>query len=127
MNNIVRIRPDSKILSKQNLPYFVGVSADTSGATGISLNLVIIPANSAAEPHLHRGYETAIYMMKGDAEVRYGGNLEESLMVIEGDFLYIPANLLHQPINHTDEPVHAIVARTDSNEQESVELFKINE
>jgi len=39
-----------------------------------------------------------------------------------GDFLYIPADLPHKPINlsDTDEAV-AIVARTDPNEQESVE------
>jgi len=39
-----------------------------------------------------------------------------------GDFLYIPADLPHKPINlSATEAAEAIVARTDPNEQESVE------
>lgn len=116
------VRPDQKTLSRQQLPYFVGVSS-ASGATKLSMNLVIIPAHSSAEPHFHRGFESAVYMMKGGAEVRYGIKLEESIILEEGDFLFIPPNLPHQPFNHGDEPVLAIVARNDANEQESVELF----
>lgn len=41
-----------------------------------------------------------------------------------GDFIFIPADLPHQVRNlsHT-EPVRAIVARNDPNEQESVVLY----
>jgi uncharacterized RmlC-like cupin family protein len=39
------------------------------------------------------------------------------------DFLFIPADIPHQPVNHAAEPALAIVARNDANEQESVELF----
>jgi len=116
------VRPDETLLSKQRLPYFVGISA-ASGATNLSMCLVIIPPHSAAEPHFHRGFESAVYMMKGGTEVNYGPNLAERLTLQEGDFLYIPADTPHQPVNHSDEPVLAIVARNDANEQESVELF----
>jgi uncharacterized RmlC-like cupin family protein len=38
-----------------------------------------------------------------------------------GDFIFIPADVPHQPVNLSDsEPAHAIVARNDPNEQESV-------
>ena len=123
MTPMIIVRPEQETLSRQQLPYFVGVSADSTGATSISMNLVIIPAHSAAEPHFHRGFESAVYMMKGGAEVRYGPKLEENLTLEEGDFLFIPADMPHQPVNHSDEPVLAIVARNDANEQESVELF----
>lgn len=116
------VRPEQKTLSRQQLPYFVGVSS-ASGATKISMNLVIIPAHSAAEPHFHRGFESAVYMMRGSTEVLYGPNLEEKLALEEGDFLFIPADMPHQPVNCSNEPVLAIVARNDANEQESVELF----
>lgn len=117
------VRPDEEILSRQSLPYFLGVSGVSTGATGISMNLVIIPPRGAAEPHLHRGYETAVYMMKGRVDVRYGDDLEELLVLEQGDFLFIPADMPHQPVNHGDEPALAIVARNDANEQESVEIF----
>ncbi|HEV8624657.1 MAG TPA: cupin domain-containing protein [Acidimicrobiia bacterium] len=117
------VRPDSETLSRQCLPYFVGVSGASTGATGISMNLVVIPPHGSAEPHYHRGFETAVYMMKGRVDVRYGPELEEVLVLEQGDFLFIPADMPHQPINHDDEPALAIVARNDANEQESVEIF----
>jgi uncharacterized RmlC-like cupin family protein len=40
-----------------------------------------------------------------------------------GDFVYIPAGVPHLPINRTDQPVFAVIARTDPNEQESVVLM----
>jgi len=117
------VRPDEETLSRQCLPYFVGVSGVSTPATGISMNLVIIPPHGSAEPHFHRGFETAVYIMKGRVDVRYGPELEELLVLDEGDFLFIPADMPHQPINHADEPALAIVARNDAHEQESVELF----
>ena len=118
------VRPDRETLSRQRLPYFVGVSAASAGATRISMNLVVIPPHGAAEPHSHRGFETAVYMMRGRVDVRYGRDLGELLVLDEGDFLFIPADMPHQPVNHSDEPALAIVARNDANEQESVELFR---
>jgi uncharacterized RmlC-like cupin family protein len=122
--NIVTIRPHTSTMTRQRLPNFVGISAATAGAKGISMNLVIIPPGGAAEPHLHRGYETAIYLLKGRVETRYGPGLRQSVIHEAGDFIFIPANVPHQPINLSDtEPAQAIVARTDPNEQESVELY----
>lgn len=117
------VRPETETSSLQQLPYFVGVSGASAGATRISMNVVVIPAGCAAEPHSHRGYETAVYMMAGRVEVRYGPNLECLLTLEEGDFLFIPADVPHQPVNHAGEPARCIVARNDPNEQESVELF----
>ncbi len=124
LNGTMRIvRPEKETLSRQRLPYFVGVSAASAGATRISMNLVVIPPYGAAEPHSHRGFESAVYMMKGRVDVRYGPALEDRLVLEEGDFLFIPADMPHQPVNHACEPALAIVARNDANEQESVELF----
>ncbi|MGI8810060.1 MAG: cupin domain-containing protein [Acidimicrobiales bacterium] len=118
------LRPEAEIMSKQSLPYFLGVSAASAGARGISMNVVVIPPGGAAEPHSHRGYETAIYMMKGKLEVRHGAGLACSTFVEAGDFIFLPADLPHQPVNlSVEEPALAIVARNDPNEQESVELF----
>lgn len=123
-DGIVVVRPSQETMTKQKLPNFVGVSGTTAGSHAISMNLVVIPPGSAAIPHFHKGYETAVYMMKGRVETRYGRNLEHSMITEEGDFIYIPADLPHQPINHSEtEPAYAIVARNDANEQESVEEY----
>ncbi len=124
-NGLLVVRPDAETMSKQSLPFFLGVSAASTGASGISMNLVVIPPGGAAEPHSHRGYETAIYMMKGKLEVRHGAGLAHSTFVAAGDFIFLPADLPHQPVNlSAEEPALAIVARNDPNEQESVELFQ---
>ena len=74
---IVTVRPTEEVMSKQRLPYFFGVSEETSGARGISMSLVVIPPGGAAEPHYHRGFETAIYMLEGSVETRYGKGLRQ--------------------------------------------------
>ncbi len=39
------------------------------------MNVVVIPPGGAAIPHFHRGFETAIYIIKGRVETRYGPGL----------------------------------------------------
>jgi len=118
---IVVVRPAAEMMSRQRLPYFVGISAATAGAKSISMNLIIIPPAGAADPHLHEGYETAIYLIKGKVDTRYGHKLEKSIVCQEGDFILIRPDVPHQPINlSATEPALAIVARNDPNEQESV-------
>lgn len=123
---IVTVRPDVEVMSRQSLPYFVGISEQSAGATGISMNLIIIPPGGAADAHLHRGYETAIYVLEGRVRTYYGDGLTESTVNEAGDFIFIPADVPHQPVNLSDtEPAKAIVARNDPNEQESVEHYPL--
>lgn len=118
---IVTVRPNEAVATLQRLPYFVGVSAKTSGSTAISMNMVAIPAGGAAEPHYHRGYETAIYVLRGRIETRYGAGLKRSVINEEGDFVFIPPGLPHQPVNlSATETALAIVARNDPGEAETV-------
>ena len=71
-SGVIVVRPEGEIMTKQKLPNFVGISAATSGATAISMNMIVIPPGGRAEPHIHKGYETAIYVIKGRAKTLYG-------------------------------------------------------
>ena len=123
-DDVVVVRPAEEVMGRQALPYFVGISGSSAGATGISMNLVVVPPGGAAEPHVHRGFETAVYLLKGRVTVRYGFDLREELGLEAGDFLFIRADIAHQPVNLSrSEPAWAIVARNDPNEQESIERF----
>ena len=63
-------------------------------------------------------------MLKGRVETRYGRTLRHSVVNEAGDFVYIPADVPHQPRNlSADEPAMAIVARSDAGESESVVLY----
>jgi uncharacterized RmlC-like cupin family protein len=122
---VVVVRPKVETMSRQRLPYYVGISEVTAGAKNISMNLIIIPPGGAAEPHVHKGYETAIYLLKGRADTRYGEQLENSVICEAGDFIYIKADVPHKPINlSATEPVLALVARNDANEQEHVVTYR---
>ena len=119
---IITVRPSATTGTKQGLPVFQGISGQNAGAKGISMNKVIIPPGGAAKAHMHKGYESVIYLLKGRVQTLYGEGLKKSVINEAGDFLYIPADLPHKPINlSTTEAAEAIVARTDPNEQESVE------
>ena len=109
----------------QRLPAFVGISGPTAGATAIGMNLVIIPPAATADAHFHDGFETAIYLLSGRVETRYGENLGHTCVNEPGDFLFIPAGVPHQPRNLSDtEPARALVARNTANEQESVVAYE---
>jgi uncharacterized RmlC-like cupin family protein len=118
------IRPDHAFSGKQGLNYFEGVSAQSAGSTGLCMHLVTIPPGGQANAHLHEHHETAIYVLSGESEMWYGDGLREHLTVKAGEFLYIPAGMPHLPRNPSATvPCVAVLARTDSNEQESVVLL----
>jgi uncharacterized RmlC-like cupin family protein len=109
---------------RQGLSYFAGVSAENTGAKALCLHLLTIPAGGRAKAHLHENHESAIYIVSGEADTWWGDGLSEHVVVGPGDFIYIPAGVPHLPVNRSaSEPVTALVARTDPNEQESVVLL----
>lgn len=123
---IITVRPEVAIDTLQRLPNYVGISSQTAGSKGISMNLVIIPAGARAKPHYHEGFETAIYILKGEVQTFYGEGLSKSCINKQGDFLYIPAGLPHQPVNLSpDTEAIALVSRTDASEQESVRAYEV--
>ena len=119
------IRPDRAVDTLQRLPYFIGVSGSTVGARGLSMHLVVIPPGARAEPHIHLGYETGIYVIEGRVETRYGEGLTQSIVSEAGDFLFVPPGVPHEAINLSDtEPARAIVARNDPAEQDKVAPYR---
>ena len=123
-DHIVTVRPEKMSDSKQKLPTFVGISDRSCGAKYLSMKMVIIPPGARSEPHVHKGFEAAIYVMKGQVETRYGKNLNNIIVNETGDFMLIPADVPHQTRNLSlTEPVIAIVAGSRPNEQENVQLY----
>jgi uncharacterized RmlC-like cupin family protein len=122
--DIVTVRGIETTGSKQALPIFPGISGKTAGAKGLSLLKIVIPPGGSAKPHVHKGFESAIYLIQGRVETRYGEGLKKSVVNVAGDFIFIPPDVPHQPVNLSDtEPAIAIVARNDPEEQEHVILL----
>jgi uncharacterized RmlC-like cupin family protein len=90
------------------------------------MHLVVIPPGARAEPHIHLGYETGIYVIEGRVETRYGEGLTQSIISEAGDFLFVPPGVPHEAINlSATEPARAIVARDDPAEQDKVAPYRL--
>jgi uncharacterized RmlC-like cupin family protein len=125
---VVALRPGPEVATMQGLPYFTGISADTAGARGLAMHLVVIPPGGAARPHVHQGYETGIYVLQGRVETRYGMRLEQTVVSEAGDFLFIPPGVPHEARNLSQtEAARAVVARNDANEREKVVPYDVGE
>jgi len=118
---VIPVRPDREIMTQQRLPYFVGISGNTVGSTGLSMHLVVIPPGARAEPHSHQGYETGIYVLEGEVKTRWGHELENEVVSTAGEFLFIPPGVPHEAINLSRSKVaRAVIARNDPGEQDKV-------
>jgi len=119
---VIPVRATKEVLTRQRLPYFVGLSGETVGATGLSMHLVVIPPGARATPHRHIGYETGLYVLEGRVLTRWGESLENEVISEAGDFLFVPPGVAHEAINLSDSvAARAVVARNDPNEQDKVE------
>lgn len=121
---VIAVRPDVSVMTLQRLPYFVGISGSTVGARGLSMHLVVIPPGARADPHVHLGYETGIYVLEGSVLTRWGARLEHEVVSRAGDFLFVPAGVPHEAINlSSTDPARAVIARNDPAEQDKVVPF----
>lgn len=123
MKTCQKLRPGSTYSGKQGFDYFEGIAKETTGAQAICMHLLTIPPGGRAKAHKHATHETAIYVLEGRAIMYWGENLENLMETNAGDLIYIPADVPHLPINPSDAPVSAVIARTDPHEQESVVLL----
>jgi uncharacterized RmlC-like cupin family protein len=109
--------------AEQGLDYQPGVSAETVGSQMIWLGMITLPAGARTKAHVHEHHETALYMTGGDVmELWTGDELEHCESVRPGDYIYIPANVLHVAVNRGSSPAVFIGARNEATAQESVVL-----
>lgn len=124
MLEVRAIRPECEVVTRQRLPYFVGISGQTVGASGLSMHLVTIPPGAKSEPHCHVGYETGIYVLAGKVLTRWGAKLENEVVSEAGEFLFIPAGVPHEAVNlSATEAARAVVARNHPAEQDQVQPY----
>jgi uncharacterized RmlC-like cupin family protein len=119
----VLVRNQRTYEGQQGLTYGEGIFADNAGAQHLCLHTLRIPPGGRAKVHLHASHETAIYLIAGTVSVFHGPDLKHRTEMQSGDYLYIPADCPHLPVNTGSVEAFAVLARTDPNEQESVVLL----
>ncbi|MDA9427141.1 cupin domain-containing protein [Bradyrhizobium sp. CCBAU 53380] len=109
--------------AEQGSDYEPGVSAETVGSKSIWLGRITLPAGKRTRAHVHEHHETALYMLSGDEmELWTGNQLQYRDIVRPGDYIFIPANMLHVAVNRGAQPAVVIGARSEATAQESVVL-----
>ena len=71
------------------------ISQATTGATNIYMGMFRVPAGARSRPHYHEKCESAVYMLSGKLEVRWGDHLEQTVTIERGDMVYVPPRETH--------------------------------
>ncbi|WP_200307376.1 cupin domain-containing protein [Streptomyces adelaidensis] len=96
---------------RQGGAFAAGISMQTAGARALCLHRLRLPPGTRGRPHIHRGHESATYIAAGAVEVWHGPGLAFHLVLTAGDYIYIPPDTPHLPVNSgpdEQEGVHLI-------------------
>jgi uncharacterized RmlC-like cupin family protein len=94
-----------------------GVSRSLAGSEQLSMAYGTVPEGAVSTRHYHP-FETAIYIIAGQARAFFGARDEEWVDVAAGDFLFIPPFLPHSTANLGEGPVHYVLARAAAEDVE---------
>ena len=114
------VRSGESYVGRQGLTYLTGITNATVGASSICMTVVTMPPGARAKPHYHDGIETAIYVVEGEVEMRWGEGLRERLVTRAGDYVFIPANVPHLPMNRSESACVAVVAHAAADDQAGI-------
>jgi uncharacterized RmlC-like cupin family protein len=84
------------------------------GAQKLWAGTVHIHAGAKTGAHHHGPLESVIYVVKGQARLRWGERLEFVAEAGPGDFIYVPPYVPHQEINASPtEKLECVLCRSD--------------
>ncbi len=66
--------------------------------------------------HHHDGWDTYAYVLSGRLRIEFGPKGSETAEAGPGDFLHVPAHIVHQEGNPSDEVAEIVVFRVGSGE-----------
>ena len=90
------------------------ITHQTAGAQKIWAGTVTIQPNASTGAHHHGELESIIYVVKGQARMRWGDGLEYTATAEAGDFIFVPPYVPHQEMNaNPDEPLECVLVRSD--------------
>ena len=114
MSDVRVIRPhqrDAAAAQTPGMTRLAGVSSATCGSSGVWMGEVTTEAGFRSGAHHHGDVESALFVQRGRLRMRWGDRLQHSAEAGPGDFLFVPANLVHQEMNVSDEPLVVTLAR----------------
>ena len=117
------VKAGARYRAEQGSDYDPGVSAETVGSKVLFLGAVTLPPGARTRAHVHERHETALYVVSGEIEIWTGDQLQHREIAGPGDYIYIPANVLHVGVNRGSDPAVCIGTRNEPTAQESLALY----
>jgi uncharacterized RmlC-like cupin family protein len=78
---------------------------------GLWSGVVHTDPGSTSGWHHHGDHETSLYVVSGAMRLEFGPGGGSVADAVPGDFIHVPAHVVHRESNPTDSPATAIVAR----------------
>jgi uncharacterized RmlC-like cupin family protein len=92
-----------------------GISADLEIHSALWGGTFLVEPGAQTGIHHHGPQETVAYVLEGESRIEWGQRGEHSLIARAGDFLHVPAWLVHREINPSkNKPFHWVVVRSSS-------------
>ena len=89
------------------------ITAARAGAEKLWAGTVVIDPDAKTGPHHHGPVESIIYVVTGQARMRWGERLEFVAEAQPGDFIFVPPFVPHQEINAlAEQPLSCVVVRS---------------
>ena len=106
---------DSNTAQTPGMNRAAAINAARVGAQKIWAGTVTIHPNAKTGAHHHGALESVIYVVRGQARMRWGEHLEFTAEAGPGDFIFVPPYVPHQEINaSTDDPLECVLVRSDN-------------
>ncbi len=95
----------------------VAISGSRKGSTALWAGTNRIEPGAMTGPHHHGPLESVIFVIRGEALMRWGNRLEFITRAGPGDFLLVPPWLPHQELNASaSEVLHCALVRSGAEE-----------
>jgi uncharacterized RmlC-like cupin family protein len=89
------------------------IAATHGIASPLWAGIFVVEPSAKTGIHHHGEQDTVVYVLEGEACVRWGNCGEDSATVKKGDFIHVPSWLPHQELNpSTEHPFRWVVVRS---------------
>ena len=122
-DGVAVVKPGQTYTGKQGFTYGAGASLETVGAGKVCMNILPMPPGAVAKAHYHEDIETIAYMLEGSCVVYYGDDLENSVLVDQGEQCFVAADVPHAPSNESGKPCIWIVVHSSGSDQDGIVLL----
>jgi uncharacterized RmlC-like cupin family protein len=97
------------------------IDRQSVGSEKLWVGVVTVDPATSTGAHHHGDCDSVVCITSGQITIRWGERLEKREEAGPGDFMFIPAKMVHKEINESDTvPVTSIVVRSGDNVVENV-------